>query len=172
MHTTACAHAVSPSCLRAADTNKGCSRFDSTRQAAAAQQGRPFTACQPTLLQEAPTKSRTMWDSHKRDDGDTVPSNLRHAGTHKKTDTHAHPCHPLSPPVLLPACSGTAAGLSHCQSHWWDCSAMSKFCVLPSSRVPQNSVFNLSQLEELFQQQQTKSHEVNEEFSTLYTVRR
>lgn len=109
MHTTAHAHAVSPSCLRAADTNKGCWRFDSTRQAAAAQQGRPFTACQPTLLQEAPTKSRTMWDSHKRDDGDTVTSNLRHTGTHKKTDTHAHthPCPPLS---LLRSSSLLAAG--------------------------------------------------------------
>jgi len=80
-----------PSCLRAADTNKGCWRFDSSRQAAAAQQGRPFTACQASPQQEA----GRMWDSHKRDDGDTVTSNLRHAGTHKKTDTHTHthPCH-------------------------------------------------------------------------------
>lgn len=107
MHTIAHAHAGGPSCLRAADTNKGCWRFDSTRQAATAQQGRPFTACQPALLQEAPTKSRRMWDSHKGDDGDTVTSNLRHAGAHKKTDTHTYTSLSSS---LLPSSSLLTAG--------------------------------------------------------------
>lgn len=102
MHTIAHAHAGGPSCLRADDTNKGCWRFDSTRQAAAAQQGRPFTACQPAPLQEPLTKSHRMWDS-QRDDGDTVTSNLRHAGMQKDKHTHTniHPCHPL--PSLLAA---------------------------------------------------------------------
>lgn len=136
------AHARSPSCLCIADTNKGCWGFDSARQAATAQQGWPFTACQPAPLQEASTKSHRMWDSLKRDDSDTVTSNLKHAGIHKKADgplqhhrpphrhtqayTHTHILVIRSHPVLLPLCSGTAAGLSDCQSHWWICSAMSK----------------------------------------------
>lgn len=33
------------------------------------------------------TKSRRMWDSHKRDDGDTLTSNLRHAGTKRQAHT-------------------------------------------------------------------------------------
>lgn len=107
------AHAACSSCLWATDTNKGCWGFDSMQQAATAQQGWPFTACQLTLLQEASTKSHRMWDSHK---SDTVTSNLRHAGAKRQTHTHTHPCHP---PVLLLLCSGAPAGLSDCQSHWW-----------------------------------------------------
>ncbi len=107
MHTIAHAHAGGPSCLWATDTNKGRWRFDSTRQAATAQQGRPFTACQPAPLQEAPTKKCRMWDSDKRDDGDTVTSNLRHAGMHKKTDTHTYTSLSSS---LLPSSSLFAAG--------------------------------------------------------------
>lgn len=145
MHSHPHAHGGGPSCLRAADTNKGCWGFDSTRQAATAQQGWPFTACQPTLLQEAPTKSRRMLDSHKRDDSTTVTSNLRHEGMHKKIDKHTHPCHP---PVLPHPCSGTAAGLSDCQSHWCDCSAMSKYCVLPD--LLHLSIFSSYQVKDLY----------------------
>lgn len=107
------AHVGGPSCLCVADTNKGCWGFDSARQAATAQQARPFTACQPALLQEASTKSRWMWDSHKRDDGDTVTSNLKHAGTHKKdrqTPPHTHTNSSLSSTlILLPPCRGDSS---------------------------------------------------------------
>lgn len=49
-----------PSCLWAADTYKGCWGFDSMQQSSAAQQGQPFTACQPAQLQGAPTKSSRL----------------------------------------------------------------------------------------------------------------
>lgn len=82
-----CMHIAGPSRLRAADTNKGCSGFDSMRQASTAQRGWPFTACQLAPLQEASTKSRRMWDSHKGDDSDILTSNLRHAGTKRQAHT-------------------------------------------------------------------------------------
>lgn len=55
---------------------------------------------------------------------------LQISGMQAQKDRHTHPCHA---PVLLPPCSGTAAGLSDCQSHWWGCSAMASLFPSASS---------------------------------------
>lgn len=54
----------------------------------------------------------------------------RHAQKDRQTSLHRHPHVFVSRPhpVLPSVCSGTEAGLSDCQSHWWVYSAVSKCC--------------------------------------------
>lgn len=66
------------------------------------------------------------WRRHS----DFKSQTCRHAQKDRQTTppTHTHILVSHFHPVLLPPCSGTAAGLSDCQSHWWIYSAVSKYC--------------------------------------------
>lgn len=112
MHTLT--HTGGPSCLQAADTNKGCWRFDSNAAGRRRTAGTAIHSLSNRPAARGTTKRCRMGDSQKRwqRHSDFKSQECRHV----EKDTHTHP---------QQLCKGTAAGRPVFLSCWWDCMSSS-----------------------------------------------